>query len=115
MDRTVWPTTDDEILQKTRELVRKLNEAHYYTDPDSFILRCNVPGCDWIGNGQLEGNKHAKQTGHVDLSEIKDVEGDNVLRRCDAPGCDFIGQGDRAIRQHGTDTGHKKFSVIPDW
>ncbi|KAH7122848.1 hypothetical protein EDB81DRAFT_221171 [Dactylonectria macrodidyma] len=115
MDRTVWPTDDDEVLQKTEELVRKLNAAHYYTDTEGLVLRCDVPGCDWIGSGQLEGRKHAEQTGHVDLSEIQDIEGDSVLRSCDTPGCDFIGQGDRAIRQHSTDTGHERSSVIPDW
>ncbi|KAK7426332.1 ubiquitin-specific protease otu1 [Neonectria magnoliae] len=115
MDRTIWPTDDDEVLQQTEELVRKLNAAHYYTDTEGLVLRCDAPGCDWIGSGQLEGRKHAQQTGHVDLSEIRDVEGDSVLRSCDARGCDFIGQGDRAIRQHSTDTGHERFSVIPDW
>ncbi|KAH6989435.1 hypothetical protein BKA56DRAFT_575756 [Ilyonectria sp. MPI-CAGE-AT-0026] len=115
MDRTVWPTDDNEVLQKTEELVRKLNAAHYYTDTEGLVLRCDAPGCDWIGSGQLEGRKHAEQTGHVDLSEIRDVEGDSVLRSCDKLGCDFIGQGDRAIRQHSTDTGHERFSVIPDW
>ncbi|KAF4983825.1 hypothetical protein FZEAL_862 [Fusarium zealandicum] len=114
MDRTVWPVDDDEVLQRTQELVKKLNAAHYYTDTEGLILRCDVPGCDWIGSGQLEGRKHAELTGHVDMSEIQD-EDDNVLRRCDTPGCDFIGQGDRAMRQHSTDTTHERFSIIPDW
>ncbi|KAF7563757.1 hypothetical protein G7046_g373 [Stylonectria norvegica] len=115
MDRTVWPTGDDEVLEKTQQLVQKLNAAHYYTDTEGLILKCDVPGCEWIGSGQHEGRKHAEQTGHVDLSEIKDAEGDSVLRKCDGRGCDFIGQGDRAIRQHSADTGHDKFSIIPDW
>ncbi|TVY77929.1 Ubiquitin thioesterase OTU1 [Fusarium oxysporum f. sp. cubense] len=114
MDRTVWPTDDDEVLEKTRELVEKLNKAHYYTDTEGLILRCDVPGCDWIGSGQREGQKHAELTGHVDLSEIQD-EGDNVLRKCDTPGCDFIGQGDKVMRQHSADTAHERFSIIPDW
>ncbi|KAJ4247725.1 ubiquitin-specific protease otu1 [Fusarium torreyae] len=114
MDRTVWPTTDNEVIEKTQELVKKLNKAHYYTDTEGLILRCDVPGCDWIGSGQREGQKHAELTGHVDLSEIQD-EGDNVLRKCDTSGCDFIGQGDRALRQHSADTAHERFSIIPDW
>ncbi|CAM1503734.1 Fc.00g013250.m01.CDS01 [Cosmosporella sp. VM-42] len=115
MDRTVWPTGDDEVLQQTQELVRKLNAGHYYTDTEGLVLKCDVPGCDWIGSGQVEGRKHAEQTGHIELSEIRDVEGDNVLRRCDEAGCDFIGQGDRAFRQHRLDTGHQRSSIIPDW
>lgn len=114
MDRTIWPTDDDEVLNQTQELVRKLNEAHYYTDTEGLILRCDVPGCDWIGSGQLEGRKHAERTGHVDMSEIRDNEGDNTLRTCDEPGCGFMGQGDRAMTQHSVDTGHERFSIIPD-
>ncbi|KAL4729634.1 ubiquitin-specific protease otu1 [Fusarium chlamydosporum] len=113
LDQAVWSTDDDQVLKKTEELVQKLNKAHYYTDTDGLILRCDVPGCDWIGSGQLEGQKHAEATGHVELSEIQD-EGDNVLRRCDTFGCEFIGQGDKAVRQHRADTAHQKFSVIHD-
>jgi ubiquitin thioesterase OTU1 len=115
MDLTRWPTDDDEILAKSQELVRKLNNAHYYTDTEGLILRCDVPGCGWIGSGQAEGQKHAQQTGHVELSEIQDTEGDNVLRSCSSPNCAFIGQGEAAMRRHTTDTGHQSFSVIPDY
>ncbi|KAM6536536.1 ubiquitin-specific protease otu1 [Fusarium falciforme] len=114
MDRTVWPIDDDEVLEQAHKLVKKLNAAHYYTDTEGLILKCDVPGCDWIGSGQLEGRKHAELTGHVDLSEIQD-EGDNVLRKCDTFGCHFIGQGDRAMREHTVDTAHERFSIIPDW
>lgn len=115
MDRTLWPTDDDEVLQKTQELVKGLHQSHYYTDTEGLILRCEVPGCDWIGSGQAEGSKHAQQTGHFELCEIRDTEEDNVLRRCDIPGCDFMGQGERAIRRHTADTGHERFSIIPDY
>lgn len=111
----MWETTDDEVLAKTHELVRKLNQAHYFTDTEGLVLKCDVPGCDWIGSGQAEGSKHAQQTGHFELSEIRDVEDDNVLRQCDAPGCGFMGQGEKIVRQHTADTGHQKFNVIPDW
>ncbi|KAH7322982.1 OTU-like cysteine protease [Stachybotrys elegans] len=114
-DITKWSTSDDEVLDKALELVKKLNAAHYYTDTEGLILRCDVPGCEWIGSGQLEGRKHAEKTGHVQLSEIRDNEEDNTLRSCDTPGCSFMGQGTRAMSQHTTDTGHKGFSVIPDW
>lgn len=115
MDRTLWPTDDDEILEKTRDLIGKLNKAHYYTDTDGLILKCDVPGCDWIGSGQVEGSKHAQQTGHFELSEIHDTEEDNVLRQCNASGCDFMSQGSRTMRQHTADTTHDEWAVIPDW
>lgn len=115
MDRTLWPTDDEEILGKAQNLVQKLNAAHYYTDTEGLILKCDTPGCSWIGSGQLEGQKHAEQTGHVDMSEIRDDEEDNVLRKCDAHGCNFMGQGEKTVRQHRLDTGHDQFSIIPDW
>ncbi|KJZ75644.1 hypothetical protein HIM_04801 [Hirsutella minnesotensis 3608] len=70
VDCTIWPTSDEEIIVKTSQLVEKLHGLHYYTDAEGLVLRCDVPGCDWIGSGQVEGRKHAELTGHVDLSEI---------------------------------------------
>ncbi|OAQ79096.1 Ovarian tumor, otubain [Purpureocillium lilacinum] len=114
VDRTLWPVEDDEVLQRTQQLVQRLNSAHYYTDTEGLILKCDVPGCGWIGSGQHEGRKHAELTGHVQLTEIADTEGDAVLRKCNAQSCDFIGQGDGAVKRHLDDTGHTQFSVIPD-
>ena len=114
LDRTIWPAGDDDVISKTHELVQKLHDAHYYTDPSGLILKCDVAGCGWIGSGQIAGQQHAQETGHVELSEIRDTEEDNVLRSCDSPGCSFIGQGEAAARQHRDDTGHQQFSVIPD-
>lgn len=113
-DRTLWSTDDDDILAMSEKLVQKLHNAHYFTDMDGLILKCDVPGCGWIGSGEIEGRKHAEMTGHVDLSEVQDIEGDNMLRTCSAPGCDFMGVGDKAVRQHTADSGHVKFSIIPD-
>ncbi|UNI17313.1 ubiquitin-specific protease otu1 [Purpureocillium takamizusanense] len=114
LDRTLWPVEDHEVLQKTQELVQGLNSAHYYTDTEGLILKCDVPSCDWIGSGQYEGKKHAELTGHAQLTEVTDLDGDAVLRKCNAQGCDYMGQGDRAMRRHRDDTGHAQFSVIPD-
>lgn len=113
MDRTLWPADDDEVLGKAQELVGKLNAAHYYTDTNALILKCDVPGCDWIGSGQLAGRKHAEQTGHVELSEIQGDE-DTALQKCDSPGCDFMAQGETMVKLHRLDTGHAHYSVIPD-
>jgi len=114
LDRTIWPTDDDDVITKTHELVQKLHDAHYYTDPSGLILKCDVPDCGWIGSGQVAGQRHAQETGHFELSEIRDLEEDNVLRSCNNPGCSFIGQGEVAARKHRDDTGHKHFSIIPD-
>ncbi|KAF6819659.1 ubiquitin thioesterase otu1 [Colletotrichum plurivorum] len=135
LDRTNWSTSDDTVLDKTRELIRKLHEMHYFTDTVEFLLRCTVPGCDWIGNGEKEANKHAKQTGHMGFDEIKDeprggagagadagaVGGaaaalaDNALRKCNAPGCEWLGTSAIEARMHTSETGHTSMSEIPDF
>lgn len=114
VDRTVWSTSDADVLLKAHKLVQKLHAAHYYTDTDGLILKCDVPGCDWIGSGQLEGRKHAERTGHIELSEITEPGGDNSLRRCEAPDCEFMCLTDRAVQQHRSSTGHERYSIIAD-
>ncbi|KZL87669.1 otu-like cysteine protease [Colletotrichum incanum] len=131
LDRTNWSTSDDEILDKTRALIRKLHEMHYFTDTSDFLLRCTVPGCDWLGNGQREANKHAKASGHSGFSEIKDEPsgggsnagaagaaasfGDNALRKCNAPGCEWLGTSLTEASIHTGETGHTSMAEIPDF
>lgn len=115
MDRTTWPVDDQKIHGMAKDLVQKLHDAHYFTDIDGLVLKCDVAGCGWIGSGQIEGQKHAEVTGHTDLSEVQDTEAEAILRRCNIPGCDFMGQGDKSTRQHSQDTGHESYSVIEDW
>ncbi|KAK6213052.1 OTU-like cysteine protease [Colletotrichum tabaci] len=127
LDRTNWSTSDDEILDKTRALIRKLHEMHYFTDTTEFLLRCTVPGCDWLGSGQNEANKHAKASGHSGFSEIKDEPsghgaagaaagfGDSALRKCNAPGCEWLGTGLTEASIHTGETGHTSMAEIPDF
>lgn len=114
MDRTTWPIYDEEIITKAKLLVSKLHSAHYYTDMDGLVLKCDVAGCSWIGTGDTDGRKHAEETGHTELSEVQGMDGDHVLRKCSEVGCDFMGQGDKSARQHTSDTGHKEYHMIPD-
>ncbi|TDZ19709.1 Ubiquitin thioesterase OTU1 [Colletotrichum sidae] len=125
VDQTTWATSDDEVLEKTKELIRKLHEMHYFTDTVEFLLRCTVPGCDWIGNGEKEANVHASKTGHMGFDEIKDtpgggapaaeVVGDSALRKCNAPGCDWLGTSSAEARTHTSQTGHTSMTEIPDF
>ncbi|KAM0277533.1 hypothetical protein ACHAQH_005732 [Verticillium albo-atrum] len=110
LDRTVWPTDDSDVLEKTQKLVAQLHEIHYYTDPAEILLTCDVPGCQWIGSGERAGREHAEKTGHVALSEIKD----NALLTCRTPGCEWLGSGETAAKKHTSDTGHASLTVIPD-
>ncbi|ROT37888.1 OTU-domain-containing protein [Sodiomyces alkalinus F11] len=111
LDQTMWPTDDDEVLAVTQQLVAELNKMHYYTDPSEILLRCEAPGCDWMGSGERAGRLHAEQTGHASLSEIED----NALLKCNAPGCDWLGSGEREAKKHTSDMGHSSLSVIPDF
>ncbi|CEJ82853.1 hypothetical protein VHEMI02899 [[Torrubiella] hemipterigena] len=72
LDRALWPADDADVLNKASSLVEILHQTHYYTDFQSLVLKCNIPGCNWIGAGQREGQKHADETGHTSLSEIED-------------------------------------------
>ncbi|KAF9870417.1 OTU-like cysteine protease [Colletotrichum karsti] len=132
LDRTNWSTSDEAVLEKTRELIRKLHEMHYFTDTVEFLLRCTIAGCDWIGNGEKEANKHASLTGHMGFDEIKDKPdggagtgagaaasataiGDSALRKCNASGCDWLGTSAAEAQMHTSETGHTSMSEIPDF
>ncbi|KAI2471170.1 OTU-domain-containing protein [Annulohypoxylon bovei var. microspora] len=71
-DVTRWAVDGSEhVIEHTREMCRKLKEEHhYYTDTSDFVIMCNE--CRWIGQGQKALAEHAMQTGHSDISEIKD-------------------------------------------
>ncbi|KAL2024746.1 hypothetical protein VTK56DRAFT_5567 [Thermocarpiscus australiensis] len=69
VDVTRWPTDDEEVLVKARELARRLQGLHYYTDTTDFVIKCEV--CDWIGQGTREAAKHEKETGHSRFGELR--------------------------------------------
>ncbi|KAI1442290.1 OTU-domain-containing protein [Annulohypoxylon stygium] len=61
----------DHIIQHALEMCENLREQHhYYTDTSDFVVMCNE--CGWLGQGQKAVVDHALQTGHKDVSEIKD-------------------------------------------
>ena len=57
------------VLEGVRKLCRKLEERGYMTNTSSFGIRCNT--CGWKGNGEREATKHAVETGHMDMEEVK--------------------------------------------
>lgn len=73
-DVTRWSADAcDHVIFRTQEMCKKLrDEYHYYTDTSDFLVRCTVPGCDWIGQGQQAIAVHAAATGHKDIAEIAD-------------------------------------------
>ncbi|KAG8158170.1 hypothetical protein KVR01_011931 [Diaporthe batatas] len=70
-DETKWDTGNDAVVEMAQRLAKQLKDAHYYTDTTDFVLRCDVPGCGWIGAGAAQASKHMKETGHSALSEMQ--------------------------------------------
>lgn len=70
-DEVKWDTADDMVLQMAQQLAKQLKDQHYFTDTTDFLLKCDVPGCQWIGEGAHMAQKHMKETGHSALSEMK--------------------------------------------
>ncbi|KAL2268095.1 hypothetical protein VTJ83DRAFT_2941 [Remersonia thermophila] len=71
VDETRWPVEDAEVLERACELARRLQQMHYYTDTTDFVLKCEKPGCNWIGQGAKEASKHEKETGHTQFGELQ--------------------------------------------
>jgi len=67
MDEVVFKKGDVGMLDGARDLCRKLREQHYFTDTNSFTLRCNI--CKKGFKGQMAAVVHAKATGHHDFGE----------------------------------------------
>lgn len=70
-DETKWDVGNDAVVEMAQRLAKQLKDKHYFTDTTDFVLRCDVPGCGWIGAGAAEASKHMKETGHSALSEME--------------------------------------------
>ena len=68
LDKRVWDQDDTEILVYAKELCKKLQAKHYFTDTGGMAIKCGVWGVVVYGQGQAGG--HAEQTGHYDMAEI---------------------------------------------
>jgi ubiquitin thioesterase OTU1 len=66
-DQKQFPISDNEVLDKAKELCANLRERHYFTDTAGFSLKCGV--CGWRGQGKRVAEKHAKETGHQSFEE----------------------------------------------
>lgn len=69
-DETKWDVDNDAVVEMAQRLAKQLKDKHYFTDTTDFVLKCDVPGCGWIGAGAAEASKHMKETGHSALSEL---------------------------------------------
>ncbi|KAI9743309.1 MAG: ubiquitin-specific protease otu1 [Claussenomyces sp. TS43310] len=68
-DKRIWDADDDDILEKARQLGKRLQAQHYFTDTGGMAIKCNQ--CGWIGYGQGQASGHAMQQGHYDMEEVQ--------------------------------------------
>ncbi|KPI43724.1 putative ubiquitin thioesterase otu1 [Cyphellophora attinorum] len=59
----------DYVLEGAKKMCAKLQEQGYMTNTSSFDIRCNT--CGWTGKGERSASKHAMETGHVDMEEVR--------------------------------------------
>ena len=57
------------VLEGAKLLCEKLAGQGYMTNTSTFGIRCKT--CGWKGKGEREASKHAMDTGHMELEEIK--------------------------------------------
>lgn len=70
LDIRRFPSGDSEyVLEGTRQLCERLNKQGYMTNTSTFGIKCNT--CGWKGKGEREATKHAMETGHMELEEIR--------------------------------------------
>lgn len=66
-DVKVFSASDDEILEKAKDLCRVLQKKHYYTDTSKFSIKCLA--CGWKGKGEKDATQHAIETNHYSFDE----------------------------------------------
>ncbi|KAK3954733.1 hypothetical protein QBC32DRAFT_73780 [Pseudoneurospora amorphoporcata] len=71
VDVTKWSTDDEEVLDKARKLAEQLQKMHYYTDTTDFVIKCEMEGCGWIGQGTKDAARHERETGHGRFGEME--------------------------------------------
>jgi ubiquitin thioesterase OTU1 len=56
-------------LNKAKELGKKLQAKHYFTDTGGMAIKCNE--CGWVGYGEGQASGHAMQLNHYDMAEVQ--------------------------------------------
>lgn len=70
LDIRRFPTGDSEyVLEGARQLCERLSKQGYMTNTSTFGIKCNI--CGWKGKGERDATKHAMDTGHMELEEIR--------------------------------------------
>ena len=67
-NKTIFSTTDDTILTQALDLAAEAKSSRQFTDVAKFTLRCLI--CQKRLIGDTEAQEHAKDTGHINFSEV---------------------------------------------
>ncbi|XP_038223019.1 ubiquitin thioesterase OTU1 [Zerene cesonia] len=66
--QTVFPAEDLEIYKEAEQLAKEAKSSRQFTDLNKFTLKCQI--CDKLLTGQVEAQKHAKETMHANFGEV---------------------------------------------
>ncbi|XP_045765924.1 ubiquitin thioesterase OTU1 [Maniola jurtina] len=66
--QTVFPAEDMEIYHEAEQLAHEAKSSRQFTDLNKFTLKCMI--CDKLLKGQVEAQRHAKETMHTNFGEV---------------------------------------------
>ncbi|XP_013200225.1 ubiquitin thioesterase Otu1 [Amyelois transitella] len=66
--QTMFPAEDMDIYREAEQLAHEAKSSRQFTDLNKFTLKCMV--CDKFLTGQVEAQKHAKETKHTNFGEV---------------------------------------------
>ncbi|CAH2241820.1 ubiquitin thioesterase OTU1 [Pararge aegeria] len=66
--QTVFPAEDLEIYGEAEQLAHEAKSSRQFTDLNKFTLKCMI--CDKLLKGQVEAQRHAKETKHTSFGEV---------------------------------------------
>ncbi|XP_072939401.1 ubiquitin thioesterase Otu1 [Epargyreus clarus] len=66
--QTIFPAEDMEIYREAEQLAHEAKSSRQFTDLNKFTLKCMV--CNQFFTGQVEAQKHAKETKHTNFGEV---------------------------------------------
>lgn len=66
--QTIFPTDDEEVYMEAEQIAKEAQSSRQYTDVDKCTLKCL--NCNVLLRGQVDAQKHAKETGHQSFGEV---------------------------------------------
>lgn len=66
--QTIFPIEDVDIFREAEQLAKEAKSSRQFTDLNNFTLRCMI--CGVFLTGQVEAQKHAKETQHTNFGEV---------------------------------------------